>query len=152
MKIRGFEIVKNEARKHLDKEIQLPKRGSSSSAGYDFYTPKSFTIKPNEKVVVWTDIKAYMQENEVLKLYVRSSIGIKKGLMLANGTGIIDKDYYSNMSNDGNVGICLLNISENIVTIEENERIAQGIFMNFLSADTGNTSTERTGGIGSTNK
>lgn len=151
MKIRGFEIVKDESRIHKDKNINFPKRGSKTSAGYDFYTPISFTLKPNEKIIVWTDIKAYMQDSEVLKMYVRSSIGIKKGLILCNGTGIIDQDYYENPSNDGNIGIALINISEMEVTVEENERIAQGIFVNFLEADSGNSSEERKGGIGSTN-
>lgn len=151
MKIRGFEVVSNSFRKHKDKEIILPKRGSKSSAGYDFYTPIPFTLKPNEKIIIWTDVKAYMQEGEVLKVYVRSSIGIKKGLVLANGTGIIDKDYYNNQDNDGNIGIALVNISEKEVSIAENERIAQGIFIKYLEADSGNSSEERKGGIGSTN-
>ena len=151
MKIRGFEIVKDEARKNKEKEIIIPTRGSKSSAGYDFYTPISFTLKPNQKMIVWTDIKAYMMEDEVLNIYVRSSIGIKKGLVLANGTGIIDSDYYSNIDNDGNIGIALTNISSEEVTIDENERIAQGIFIKFLEADNGNSNEERKGGIGSTN-
>lgn len=150
LKVRGFEIVEDKHRKHLDKEIHLPSRGSKSSAGYDFYTPIGFTLKPGEKIVVWTDIKAYMQEGEVLKLYVRSSIGIKKGLILANGTGIIDKDYYNNPSNNGNIGICLINISDKSVTIEKDERIAQGIFIYYLVADNGNSEKERIGGVGST--
>lgn len=150
MKIRGFEVVKDENRKHIDKEINIPKRGSKTSAGYDFYTPEAFVVEPGQKYIVWTDIKAYMQEGEVLKVYVRSSIGIKKGLVLANGTGIIDQDYYSNESNDGNIGICFVNISDNTVAIDENERIAQGIFLSFLPADNGNTQEERKGGLGST--
>ncbi|WDV45455.1 dUTP diphosphatase [Clostridiaceae bacterium M8S5] len=150
MRNRGFEIVDKEHRKHANKEVVLPKRGSRTSAGYDFYSTETFTIKPNEKKVVWTDVKAYMKEGEVLKVYVRSSIGIKKGLVLANGTGIIDQDYYSNIGNDGNIGICLRNISNNEVTIEEDERIAQGIFIQFLPADNGNSNEERKGGMGST--
>jgi dUTP pyrophosphatase len=92
-----------------------------------------------------------MHYDEVLMLYVRSSIGIKKGLVLANGTGIIDYDYYSNEDNDGNIGICLLNISDKEVTIEAGERIAQGIFLPYLISENGNSEEERKGGIGSTN-
>lgn len=86
---RGFEIVREDARKFKNK-IQLPTRGSKDSAGYDFYSNENFIIKPGESHVFWTDVKAYMQPGEVLKVFVRSSIGIKKGLVLANGTGIID--------------------------------------------------------------
>ena len=50
-----------------------------------------------------------MPDDEVLMLYIRSSIGIKQHVTLANGTGIIDADYFSNPDNDGNIGICLQN-------------------------------------------
>ena len=149
MKMRGFEIVKEEMRKRKG-EITLPTRGSKVSAGYDFYSPVDIILKPNEKTCVWSDIKAYMQEGEVLLLFVRSSIGIKKGLALSNGTGVIDADYYSNSSNDGNIGIALYNYSDKIVEIKKGERICQGVFIPFLEADNGNTDKKRVGGIGST--
>ena len=149
MKMRGFEIVKEEMRKTKG-EITLPTRGSKVSAGYDFYSPVDIILKPNEKTCVWSDIKAYMQEGEVLLLFVRSSIGIKKGLALSNGTGVIDADYYSNSSNDGNIGIALYNYSDRIVEIKKGERICQGVFIPFLEADNGNTDKKRVGGIGST--
>jgi len=71
--------------------------------------------------------------------------------MLKNSTGIIDCDFYQNPSSDGNIGICLLNLTDKPVIIEKGERIAQGIFQTFLVADDDNVSEERTGGIGSTN-
>ena len=147
---RGFEIVSEGFRKHSEADIQLPTRGSKVSAGYDFYLPCDITLQPNEKICVWSDVKAYMQEGEVLMLHVRSSIGIKKGLMLSNITGVIDADYYSNESNDGNIGIALYNYSDKIVELKKGERICQGVFMPFLVADNGNTENERTGGFGST--
>ena len=72
--------------------------------------------------------------------------------MLANTSGWIDSDYYENENNDGNIGIFLLNISEEPYVIKKGDRIAQGAFFNFLVADNGNTETQRTGGFGSTNK
>lgn len=149
--IRGFEIVSEKNRKHNGSDIILPTRGSKISAGYDFYLPTNIEIKPNEKICVWSDVKAYMQEGEVLILHVRSSIGINKGLMLSNITGVIDADYYSNEKNDGNIGIALYNYSDKTVILEKDERVCQGIFMPFLIADNGNTDKERIGGIGSTN-
>jgi dUTP pyrophosphatase len=147
---RGFKVVKDEHRKHTT-EITLPTRGTKDSAGYDFYSPSDVEIPPHTKITIWSDVKAYMQPGEVLMMYVRSSIGIKKGLSLANGTGIIDMDYFSNPDNDGNIGICLMNNTPLPVKISQGERIAQGIFMNFLPADNGNSDNERQGGIGSTN-
>ena len=150
-KTRGFEVVKDEKRK-TEGEITLPTRGTKDSAGYDFYSTETFTIKPQESKLIWSDVKAYMQIGEVLEIYVRSSIGINKHLMLSNLTGIIDADYYSNPKNDGNIGICLFNYGNEEITIEEGERIAQGIFKQFLVSDNGNTDEERIGGTGSTNK
>ena len=149
-RVRGFEVVQEALRK-TNGDITLPTRGSACAAGYDFYSPVREVIKPGRKVVIWTDVKAYMNIGEVLAVFVRSSIGIKKGLVLANGTGIIDADYYENVSNDGNIGICLYNTSDVDVEIEAGERIAQGIFLPFLVADNGNTGDLRVGGIGSTN-
>ena len=151
-KVRGFEVVKDEAIKNQGVGIKLPQRGSKYSAGYDFFTPVSVTIKAGDKTLIWTDIKAYMQQGEVLLLDVRSSIGIKKGLMLANTIGVVDADYYENTDNDGNIGICLRNLTNEDITLEAGERIAQGIFIPYLVADNGNTDDERTGGIGSTGK
>jgi len=148
---RGFEIVRENFIKN-NKKTQLPTRGSKDSAGYDFYAKENKILKTGESHVFWTDVKAYMQPGEVLKLFVRSSIGIKKGLVLANTTGIIDRDYYSNDSNDGNIGICLRNITNENQVIQKGERIAQGIFEKFLESDNGNTEESRIGGIGSTNK
>lgn len=61
-------------------------------------------------------------------------------------------DYYGNESNDGNIGIFLLNISDEVQYIHKGDRIAQGMFINYLVADNGNSDNERTGGFGSTNK
>jgi len=148
-KIRGFESISEQNRKDTEKAI-LPQRGTQISAGYDFSTPISITIPSKSKRLIWTNIKAYMQEGEVLLLHVRSSIGVKKGLRLANTTGVIDADYYNNPSNEGNIGICLANDSDIDVQLDEGERIAQGVFMPFLISDNCNTDNNRGGGFGST--
>lgn len=149
---RGFVEVSDSHRKNPECEIKLPLRGTEKSAGYDFCSPHACEIPAHTKCLIWSDVKAYMNEGEVLKIYVRSSTGIKKGLMLANQVGIIDADYYSNPDNDGNIGICLYNYGEKTAIIEEGERIAQGIFESFLVSDNGNTDVKRVGGTGSTNE
>lgn len=147
MRVRGFESVINEKRKTTG-EITLPTRGSSTAMAYDFYAPETYSVMPNQIIKIWTDVKAYMQENECLIINVRSSMGGK--FMLANSSGWVDADYYSNESNDGNIGIFLKNISDEIQTVNKGDRIAQGAFFNFLVADNGNTGNIRTGGFGST--
>ena len=148
-KIRGFEVVIDDKRKTKG-EVTLPTRGSSKAMAYDFYTNDTFAVAPNDIAKVWTDVKAYMQENECLILNVRSSMGGK--FMLANTQGWIDMDYYCNENNDGNIGIFLKNISDETQIIKKGDRIAQGSFMSFLVADNGNTDRVRTGGWGSTNE
>ncbi|MBQ3421997.1 MAG: dUTP diphosphatase [Romboutsia sp.] len=153
LKLRGFEVVCDEQRKHSNIEIELPVRGDNRSAGYDIKTPVTVTLQPNERTVVWTDIKSYMQDNEVLELHVRSSIGIKRGVILSNITGIIDSSYYSNEGNDGNIGLALWNTSDKEVILEAGERICQGIFKTYLTADNDICiSDKRVGGIGSSGK
>lgn len=150
---RGFEIIKDEHRKHSDIEIQLPTRGDSRSAGYDFYSNETVVLQPKQSHLFWTDVKSYMLDDEVLSIHVRSSIGTKKDLMLKNTTGIIDSSYYENVSNDGNIGICLVNMGDKIQKIEKGERIAQGIFTKYLIADDDIClKLERTGGFGSSGK
>lgn len=149
VKTRGFEEVNYTHKKH-DLETILPTRGSKNSAGYDIYSKETANIAPGTQHIFWTDIKSYMLKGEVLQLYVRSSIGIKKGLVLANGTGIIDQDYFENPKNDGNIGVCLRNESNEYQTIEKGDRIAQGIFIKFLPADNIISDKDRNGGIGST--
>lgn len=152
VKTRGFEEVEEKHKKIQNVETILPTRGSQLSAGYDFYSKEETVILPGNKHIFWTDVKAYMMKDEVLEIYVRSSIGIKKGLVLANGTGIIDSDYHNNPDNDGNIGICLRNESDEAQSIMVGERIAQGIFKNYLVADNVSETQKRTGGIGSTDK
>lgn len=148
-RIRGFEVVIDDKRK-TDGEITLPTRGSSKAMAYDFYANNDYVIEPDAIAKVWTDVKAYMKEDECLIINVRSSMGGK--LMLANTSGWIDSDYYSNENNDGNIGVFLMNISDETQVIKKGDRIAQGAFFKYLIADNGNTDNVRTGGFGSTNK
>lgn len=149
MKTRGFEVVKEDMRRTNNGEVKLPTRGTEKAMAYDFYANSNYTINPNEIAKIWTDVKAYMQDNECLILNVRSSMGGK--FMLANSQGWIDSDYYENEDNDGNIGVFLKNISDKPLNIVKGDRIAQGAFFTFLVADNGNSNNKRVGGFGSTN-
>lgn len=189
-KVRGFEPVKEELLKNTyvedDREpvdrVLLPLRGTKTSAGYDFYATKDLIIKPQEKVMFWTDVKAKMPEGEVLLGFIRSSMGIKNDLMMSNTVAVIDSDYYGNEKNDGNIGISIRNMKpaigltgivnefelesgdricmpeiadltvENTVLIRAGERVAQFIFVEFKESENCNSDVERKGGIGSTSK
>ncbi len=147
--MRGFMVCKG----FENSEVNLPKRGTKFSAGYDIESIESLTIKPGEVSIVKTGLKSFMGDDEVLKLFVRSSIGIKKNLMLANTVGIIDKDYFENENNDGHIQVALYNFGSKEVSIDKGERIAQGIFEKYLTITNEEDITQvRAGGIGSTNK
>ena len=166
LKQRGFEVVVDEHKKAVSiftdekgvrhefpKETTLPTRADKGSAGYDFYIPKDLKLEPMQKTIVWTDVKAYMNEDEILSIYIRSSLAIKQGIMLSNNVGIIDSSYYSNEGNDGNIGVALVNTTGVTVTLKEGERFAQGIFTKYLTADTDIVGDNtRNGGIGSSGK
>ena len=131
----------------------LPTRADSGSAGYDFYATEDTAIAPKEVKLIKTDIKAEMEKDEVLLLIVRSSIGIKRHLTLPNGTGVIDSTYYNNPDNEGNILVAMYNYSDSVQEIKKGERIAQGIFVKYLTTDDDNPlSDKRTGGIGSSGR
>jgi len=135
----------------LDKEnIVLPMRQTKKSAGYDFYLPYDVTISVGKNCIVKTGVKVMLEEDEVLEIYIRSSMAIKKGLMLVNQVGIIDADYYNNADNDGHIMIAIFNSSDCDVCLKKGDRIAQGVFKKYLITCDDDTSNCRSGGIGST--
>ncbi|EGK60685.1 deoxyuridine 5'-triphosphate nucleotidohydrolase [Centipeda periodontii DSM 2778] len=148
MKTRGFEVVSM----YGTAGIYLPERKTGASTGYDFAAAESVEIAPGEGALVPTGVKAYMQPDEVLLIYIRSSTALKKHLMLLNSVGVIDADYYGNAENEGHIYIPLYNYGKKPVCIAVGERIAQGIFTHYLTVDgdTAGRGGKRTGGFGST--
>lgn len=151
-KIRGFEIAKG----FENVGINLPVRKTKYSAGYDVEAAEDCIIpsfkKGNKPTLVKTGIKAYMADDEVLILANRSSNPGKKGLILANSIGVIDKDYYGNPDNDGHIMFAFYNVKEEDVEIKKGDAIGQAIFQKYLVTDDDIATGERTGGFGSTNK
>ena len=151
-KIRGFEIAKG----FENAQINLPVRKTKYSAGYDVEAAEDCIIpsfKPGQApTLIKTGLKAYMQDDEYLMLCNRSSNPGKRGLILANSVGIIDKDYYENPDNDGAFMFAVINIKEEDVEIKKGECIGQAIFKKFYIADIDNADGERLGGFGSTTK
>ena len=152
MKTRGFEIAKG----FEDKDINLPVRKTKYSAGYDVECAED-TVVPSFKkgmnpTLIPTGIKAYMGDDEVLYLYNRSSNPKKKGLILANSVGVVDKDYYGNPDNDGHIMFAFFNIKDEDITIKKGEAIGQAIFSKYLVTDDDQAEGKRQGGFGSTDK
>lgn len=151
-KIRRFEVAKG----FENQQINLPVRKTKYSAGYDVEAAEDVVIPSFKKgmnpTLVKTGLKAYMQDDEVLLLYNRSSNPKKKGLILSNSVGVIDKDYYGNSDNDGHIMFAFYNIKEEDITIKKGETVGQAIFQKYLTVDEDKAEGERVGGFGSTNK
>lgn len=148
---RFFEAVPEEHRKSGSTVISLPTRGTKQAAAYDFVSPITTCIMPMQSAMIWTDVRACCQVDEVLLLNVRSSMG-KQPIMLANTQGWVDSDYYDNPDNGGNIGIRLLNLGNTPYEIHEGDKIAQGMFVKYLQSSNGDSDVVRQGGFGSTGK
>lgn len=133
--------------------IQLPKRATSGSAGYDFYAPIDFTLKPGETIKIPTGIRVKIEDGWVLKCYPRSGLGFKYRMQLNNTVGIIDADYY-NSSNEGHIFTKITNDTneQKIVEIKAGQGFMQGIFVEFGITFDDDATAIRDGGFGSTNK
>ena len=151
-RVRGFEVAKG----FEDKEINLPVRKTKYSAGYDVEAAEDCVVpafKPGiAPTLIKTGIKAYMQDDEMLCLYNRSSNPKKKGLILANSVGIVDKDYYGNPDNDGHIMFAFFNVKAEDIEIKKGDCIGQAIFQKFGIVDNDNAEGARLGGFGSTSK
>jgi len=152
MKTRGFEVAKG----YEDKDIHLPVRKTAKSAGYDVEAAEDVIIPPFEPgckpTLIHTGLKAYCGDDEWFMLANRSSNPGKKKLVLANGIGVIDADYYGNPDNDGEFMYAYYNISDEPVEIKKGDVIGQVVFQKFLAVDNDNATGVRTGGFGSTSK
>lgn len=138
---------------NIYESLLLPKRATKGSAGYDFFSPISFTLKPGETINIPTGIRVKINDGWVLALYPRSGLGFKFRLQLNNTVGIIDSDYY-NSDNEGHMFVKLTNDSnENkTVDIKAGQGMVQGIFFEFGIVEDDDASEERNGGFGSTTK
>ena len=171
-----FEVVS----KYTD--INLPKRQTKFSAGYDFEAVEDILIEPYQHLsniivnssvyepktlsdissitklnqakpaLVSTGMKCKLADNEYLELSIRSSSPLKYWLILANGVGIIDADYYNNSDNEGEIFFQIINLSPFPIIIQKGEIIGQGIIKEYKLTEDDCATGLREGGFGSTNE
>ena len=150
-KMRGFELIEG-------MNGELPIKATIHSAGVDFIASADILIPAfrtkGEATLVPTGVKAFMQNDEYLQIFARSSIPVNLGLIMSNGVGIVDADYYNNPKNEGHIMIEFNNLTNKHITIEKGTRIAQGIFNKVLPVTHGVRikNDTRNGGFGSTNE
>lgn len=131
--------------------VRLPKRATAGSAGYDFFAPLPFVLKPGETINIPTGIRVFMEESYVLLCFPRSGLGFKFRLQLNNTVGVIDSDYYYS-DNEGHIFIKLTNDSNEgkTLALEAGSGFAQGIFLQYGITEDDEASAARNGGFGST--
>lgn len=131
--------------------VRLPGRATSGSAGYDFFAPAAFTLRPGETVKIPTGIRVRMEEEWVLKCYPRSGLGFKYRLQLNNTVGIIDSDYYYS-DNEGHIFSKITNDTNEGKTVEipAGTGFMQGIFVEYGITVDDEARGVRNGGFGST--
>ena len=146
--MRKFEIAKG----FEDRGVIIPQRKTAKSAGYDIVAlaDEDVYLTPGQSVNLATGLKACMEDDEVMLIFIRSSLGIKKGINLSNSCGVIDADYYNNPDNDGHFILNVINTSNEVQCIPARSRVAQAIFVKYLTVDDDKATGERVGGIGST--
>ena len=133
------------------KGIKMPKRATSGSAGYDFYSTLAFELKPGESIKIPTGIRAKINDGWVLKLYPRSGLGFKFRVQMNNTVGIIDSDYY-NSDNEGHIFCKIMNDTneDKTVSLNQGAGFCQGIFVEYGITFDDDVTEERNGGFGST--
>lgn len=141
--------------KKIYKNIKLPQRATEGSAGYDFFSPITLTVNPEDYVLVPTGIRFVSdlspESHIVLMIYPRSGLGFKYGMRLINSTGVIDQDYQF-AANEGHIMAKFT--SEKVFELKQGEAFCQGIITQYLVTDddSENVKDKRTGGFGSTTK
>ena len=133
--------------------IQIPRRATKYAAGYDFFAPFDFELRPGETITIPTGIKCRMDPDTFLMILPRSGLGFKYRLQLDNTCGIVDADYVL-APNEGHIFVKLTNNSYEGKTLEmkAGQAFVQGILMKYLTAEEAPVTTIRDGGFGSTDK
>lgn len=110
---------------------ELPIRKTKASAGYDFLAIQDFEIEPGQIKKIPTGIKAKYPKDEMLMLFVRSSMGFKWNVRMCNQVGIIDADFYNNPENEGHIWIALQNEGNKTFKVKAKEGFCQGVFVKY---------------------
>ena len=133
--------------------IQLPRRATSGSAGYDFFAPVGFELPAGGSIKIPTGVRAIMEDGWVLTLYPRSGLGFKFRFQLDNTVGVIDSDY-AHSDNEGHIFMCMTNDNREGkgLRVPAGTAFAQGVFLPYGITVDDDVQTVRNGGLGSTTR
>lgn len=132
-------------------DAQLPEYATGDAAGFDLAAASQVTIAPGQVALIPTGLVIRVPVRMFLGIFARSSTPVKRGLMIANGVGVIDPDYCG--AND-EVKIAVMNFTQAAVTVRPGDRIAQGIFLDAprVRWTEGETAETSRGGFGATGR
>ncbi|HEX5476106.1 MAG TPA: dUTP diphosphatase [Vicinamibacterales bacterium] len=117
--------------RRLRASATLPRYQSAGAAGFDLSASDALVVQPGEVALVPTGLVIEVPPGYCLGIFARSSTPLKRGLMVANGVGVIDSDY---CGPEDEVKIEVLNFTASAVRLEPGDRIAQGLFLPVLRA------------------
>jgi dUTP pyrophosphatase len=110
----------------LSVSAELPKYATSGAAGFDLAASEETTILAGRTALVPTGLVIEVPAGMFLGIFARSSTPLKRGLMVANGVGVVDPDY---CGASDEVKIAVLNFTADPVTVKAGDRLAQGILL-----------------------
>src|SRR6476620_7464233 len=135
--------------RRIHPDADLPKYQSDGAAGFDLAASEASIVRPGEVTLIPTGLVIQAPPGYFLAIVARSSTPLKRGLMVANGVGIVDADYCGPTDE---VKIALYNFTTAPVSVARGDRLAQGVILPFVRAEWKEAAIEREarGGFGST--
>ena len=133
----------------LKPSVPLPVYSSSGAAGFDLAAAEDVDIAPGQITLVGTGLVFAVPDGHFLAIFARSSTPLKRGLVVANGVGVLDSDYRGPADE---LKIQLLNVTNEPVTVRAGDRLAQGIILQAprVEFEEGEAAERSRGGFGST--
>jgi dUTP pyrophosphatase len=112
--------------RRLHPHVSLPEYQTQGSAAFDLAASDDMTIVPGEVKLVPTGLVIEVPPGMFLAIFARSSTPLKRGLMVANGVGVVDSDY---CGPEDEIKIAVINVSRAVVDVNRGDRLAQGILL-----------------------
>jgi len=116
----------------LSADVPLPKYETAGAAGFDLAASEDVVVPPGGIALVPTGLIIEVPPGHLLGIFARSSTPLKRGLMVANGVGVVDQDYCGPRDE---VKVQVLNVTQAPVAVARGDRIAQGLFLPVARAD-----------------
>jgi dUTP pyrophosphatase len=118
--------------RRLDPSVPLPQYQTPGAAGFDLAASEDTTIAPGAIALVPTGLVIAVPDGHFLAIFARSSTPLRRGLMVANGVGVIDSDYCGERDE---IKVQVINMTSAPVTVAKGDRIAQGLFIPVSRAE-----------------